>query len=83
MRDGILAKRLSLIVMSCSHFCIGQGVQCIDNACIITFEKASASPKILDLQIKSQNNTGAFTLTPEEVVAVRKPPVQPIAKQKK
>jgi hypothetical protein len=50
---------------------------------IITFEKASASPKILDLQIKSQNNTGAFTLTPEEVAAVRKPPVQPIAKQKK
>lgn len=50
---------------------------------IITFEKASASPKILDLQIKSQNNTGAFSLTPQEVATIRKPPVQPIAKQKK
>jgi hypothetical protein len=50
---------------------------------ILTFEKASSSPKILDMQIKSQNNTGAFSLTPEEVAIVRKPPTQPVAKQKK
>ncbi|HTH56249.1 MAG TPA: hypothetical protein VL728_09400 [Cyclobacteriaceae bacterium] len=50
---------------------------------ILTFEKASSSPKILDMQIKSQNNTGAFTLSPEEVATLRKPPVQPVAKQKK
>jgi len=52
---------------------------------IISFEKASSSPKILDIQIKSQANLGAFSLSPQEVAALRAKPAapQPIAKQKK
>lgn len=53
---------------------------------IISFEKASSSPKILDIQIKSQANLGAFNLSPQEIAELRakpKPVNQPIAKKKK
>lgn len=50
---------------------------------ILTFEKASSSPKILDMQIKGQNNMGAFSLSPQEIATLRKPPAKPVAKQKK
>ncbi|GHN00658.1 hypothetical protein WSM22_21470 [Cytophagales bacterium WSM2-2] len=49
---------------------------------VVIFDGASASPKIDDIQIRSKSDNGILTLSPRELLALRKPATPPPVKKK-